>query len=240
MYLCSMEANVTLSNLTIGYPHHTVQQQLNGTIRAGRLTCVVGENGCGKSTLLRTLAGFLKPQSGCIKVGGASVSRLTVSQLSRLISVVLTTRPNTDSLTVEEVVAMGRAPYTDCWGRLTADDRELTARALQTTGISALRQRKCGNLSDGELQKTMIAKALAQQTPLILLDEPTAFLDFPSKVLIMRLLAQLAHDEGKTILLSTHDVTLAARLADDIWMMRKHQGWQSITREELKAYIESI
>lgn len=177
---------------------------------------MLGPNGVGKSTLLKTVAGFLPPLAGGVTILGKPVGDYTQRQLSLVVSVVLTGRSDVRNLTVDELVALGRSPHTGFWGRLGDADRHVVARAMRIVGIGQLAGRMVQTLSDGEMQKVMIAKALAQQTPIILLDEPTAFLDFGSKVETMRLLAGLAHREGKTIILSTHDLQLAARFADSL------------------------
>ena len=147
------------------------------------------------------------------------LSSYTDKELSRTIGIVLTEKPDVRNMTTEELVGMGRSPYTGFWGGLTADDRRIVAEAIGLVGIEGLQGRMVHTLSDGERQKVMIAKALAQQTPVIYLDEPTAFLDYPSKVEMMQLLRRLAHQEQKTIFLSTHDVELALQLADRLWLM---------------------
>ena len=220
--------SVILQNLSIGYTaksrQHVVARGLSASIQSGELTCLLGRNGVGKSTLLRTLSAFQPALQGDIlyRTGQEEsllLSSLSDKQLSRLIGVVLTERPHVRNMTVDEMVAMGRSPYTGFWGVLTADDHTIIGDAIRLTGIEALRHRMMHTLSDGERQKVMIAKALAQQTPVIFLDEPTAFLDFPSKVEMMQLLHRLATDEQKTIFLSTHDVELALQLADRLWVM---------------------
>jgi iron complex transport system ATP-binding protein len=147
------------------------------------------------------------------------VNQLTDKQLSKLIGVVLTEKPDVRNMTIEELVSMGRSPYTGFWGSLSKDDWCIVDEAIGLVGIESLRGRYVHTLSDGERQKVMIAKALAQQTPVIYLDEPTAFLDFPSKVEVMQLLHRLAHEQQKTIFLSTHDVELSLQIADCIWLM---------------------
>ena len=220
--------SVILQHLSIGYTaksrQHVVARGLSASIQSGELTCLLGRNGVGKSTLLRTLSAFQPALQGDIlyRTGQEEsllLSSLSDKQLSRLIGVVLTERPHVRNMTVDEMVAMGRSPYTGFWGVLTADDHTIIDDAIRLTGIEALRHRMMHTLSDGERQKVMIAKALAQQTPVIFLDEPTAFLDFPSKVEMMQLLHRLAADEQKTIFLSTHDVELALQLADRLWVM---------------------
>lgn len=217
---------VTLQQLSIGYlvkgKRCLVAGDISADINQGELTCLLGRNGIGKSTLLRTLSAFQPPLSGEILMNGVALTSLSPKQRSRKIGVVLTEKPDVRNMSVEEMVGMGRSPYTGFWGALDDEDRQKTDEAIQLVGIGTLRQRMIHTLSDGERQKCMIAKALAQETPVIYLDEPTAFLDFPSKVEMMQLLRRLAHKRQKTIFLSTHDVELAMQLADRIWLMDTH------------------
>ena len=210
---------IELKNLSTGYGRHLVSRHLNATLSGGRLTCLLGSNGVGKSTLLRTLCGFQPPLDGSICIDGRDMASLSQKQISQNISVVLTERPDVQDMRVREMVAMGRTPYTGFWGILGQEDGQCVDEAMQMVGIMPLKERMVHTLSDGERQKVMIAKALAQQTPIILLDEPTAFLDFPSKVETMRLLHRLAHEAGKTIFLSTHDLEMAIQLADNLWLL---------------------
>ena len=220
---------VVLKNLSIGYTQKgnekVVAQRLNAAINSGELTCLLGCNGVGKSTLLRTLSAFQPALGGDILLNADQTSELspltsfTDKQLSRMIGIVLTEKPDVRNMTIEDLVGMGRSPYTGFWGTLTANDKQIVEDAIRMVGIEPLRGRMIHTLSDGERQKAMIAKALAQQTPIIYLDEPTAFLDYPSKVEMMQLLRRLAHEEQKTIFLSTHDVELALQLADCLWLM---------------------
>ena len=227
-----MNETVRLTNLTIGYQtkQHTtvVAEHLNAAIKSGELTCLLGRNGIGKSTLLRTLSAFQPPLGGEILLRNSEnsenseyseVSEYSDKQLSRLIGVVLTEKPDVRNMTIEELVGMGRSPYTGFWGTLSKYDKCIVDEAIGLVGIESLRGRYVHTLSDGERQKVMIAKALAQQTPIIYLDEPTAFLDFPSKVEVMQLLHRLAREQQKTIFLSTHDVELSLQIADCIWLM---------------------
>jgi len=219
--------NVTLQDLGIGYLSKDdtkwVAQHLNGIIHGGELTCLLGRNGIGKSTLLRTLSAFQPALEGEVLMGDVPLSICSDKELSQRIGVVLTEKPDVRNMTVVEMVGMGRSPYTGFWGTLSENDRQIVDDALLLVGISELRGRMIHTLSDGERQKVMIAKALAQQTSVIYLDEPTAFLDFPSKVEMLQLLRNLAHEEQKTIFLSTHDVELSLQLADTIWLMESHQ-----------------
>lgn len=226
-----------LRDLHIGYAEdagrHIVAEALNASLSSGALACLVGANGVGKSTLMRTLSGFQTALRGEVRIDGRSLDEYTSRELSERVGVVLTERESTPDLTVEEVVAIGRIPYTNFWGKLRTADRRAVDEAIAQVGIDALRHKKIGRVSDGERQKVMIAKALAQQTGIILLDEPTAFLDYGSKVSVMRLLRRLAHEQGKVILLSTHDLEIAFQTADEVWILR-HDGLQTGTLDALE------
>lgn len=223
---------IQLRDLSIGYTTkhgvRTVAEGINGAIRSGELTCLLGPNGVGKSTLLRTLSAFQPAISGEVLIsrseeGGvwSEITSFTDKELSRLIGVVLTEKPDVRNMSVRELVSLGRSPYTGFWGTYTEEDLRIVDEAIEMVGITVLTRRPVHTLSDGERQKVMIAKALAQQTPVIFLDEPTAFLDYPSKVEVLQLLRRISREAGKTIFLSTHDVELALQLADTIWLMRK-------------------
>lgn len=231
------EETIRIEKLAIGYQSRhsvkTVAEGITDCIHSGELTCLLGENGAGKSTLLRTLSGFLPPVSGEITILGKPLRSYRERELATVIGVVLTERTNLQNMTVEELVGMGRSPYTGFWGRLSDKDRAKVEEALALVGILALRGRMVQTLSDGERQKVMIAKALAQETPIIFLDEPTAFLDYPSKVEILRLLGRLSRDFGKTIFLSTHDLELALRVADRVWLMSRQGRLQTGSPDRL-------
>ena len=215
-----------LRDLYIGYAEdagrHIVAEALSASLPKGTMACLVGANGVGKSTLMRTLSGFQPALRGEVLVDGKRLEEYNPRELSERVGVVLTERESVPDLTVEEVVAIGRMPYTNFWGKLRAADRKAVDEAIALVGIEHLRHKKIGRVSDGERQKAMIAKALAQQTGIILLDEPTAFLDYGSKVSVMRLLRQLAHEQGKAILLSTHDLEIAFQTADEVWMLQRN------------------
>ncbi|MBQ1709380.1 MAG: ABC transporter ATP-binding protein [Bacteroidales bacterium] len=219
------EETIRIEGLSIGYRSKhgvkTVAEGISDSIRSGEMTCLLGVNGAGKSTLLRTLSGFLPPLAGEISLLGKPLASYRERELATVIGVVLTEKSNLQNMTVTELVGMGRSPYTGFWGRLSAADRRKVEESLALVGIAPLRDRMVQTLSDGERQKVMIAKALAQETPLIFLDEPTAFLDYPSKVEILHLLHRLSHEMGKTVFLSTHDLELALRVADRVWLMSK-------------------
>ena len=224
---------IELQHLTIGYREKAgekvVLSDLNAAINAGELTCLIGPNGVGKSTLLRTLSAFQPPLSGRVVMAldgrePVDLQSLKSAERSQLIGVVLTERPDVQNMTVRELVSLGRSPYTDFWGRCTESDYAVVDGALSQVGIGHLSRRNVSTLSDGERQKVMIAKALAQETPVVFLDEPTAFLDFPSKVEVMKLLRSISRTTGKTIFLSTHDVEMALQLADTLWLLGSGRG----------------
>lgn len=216
--------NCELKDLTIGYGDIEVSRSINATLHGGELTCLLGANGAGKSTLLRTMAAFQPALKGTITIGERDINQIEARERATLIGVVLTERTDVQNMTVTELVGMGRAPYTGFWGSLNKDDRAIVSDAIHQVGIDELAPRMVHTLSDGERQKAMIAKVLAQQTPVILLDEPTAFLDFPSKVETMQLLHRLCHELGKTVFLSTHDIEIALQMADNLWLMEKGKG----------------
>ena len=217
--------SVTLQHLSIGYRlrrgERRVADDICATIEPGQLTCLLGENGVGKSTLLRTLSAFQAPLAGDIVIDGRKLADFTDLELARTVGVVLTQRIDLQQMTVGELVAMGRSPYTGFWGRLADGDRACCDKAIRLVGIEQLAHRHVATLSDGERQNAMIAKALAQQTPVIYLDEPTAFLDYPSKVDMLLLLRRISRQQQKTIFLSTHDLELALQVADVVWLMER-------------------
>lgn len=222
----------TLS-LSIGYKQKCLNSNLHLNLYAGEVTSLLGNNGAGKSTLLRTLAGFLPPISGEIIIQGKKRQEFSSKALSRSIGVVLTGKAMDGSLSVFDLVSLGRHPYTDFFGRLKTEDLRIVEKAMEQTGIAHKADSSLNELSDGERQKAMIAKVLAQECPIILLDEPTAFLDVTSRIELMLLLRNLARYEHKSILLSTHDIELALTLSDQIWLLRKQNGLDSGTPEDL-------
>jgi iron complex transport system ATP-binding protein len=188
-------------------------------LEAGKLVCLLGPNGVGKSTLMRTLAGMQPALNGRVLLDNIALETLRPETLARILSVVLTEPVNAGLLTSYAMVALGRYPYTDWRGNLTDADEAIVRRSIEDVGAAPLAKRPVSELSDGERQKVMIARALAQEPKVMLLDEPTAFLDLPRRVEMMQILRRLAHDDGRAILLSTHDLDLALRNADVIWLM---------------------
>lgn len=228
---------IRVERLVTGYRDRArtipITDGLDASLFSGELTCLLGPNGAGKSTLLKTLAAFMPPLSGDIFVEGKNIGSYTDAELARMIGVVLTERVTLNNMSAYELVAMGRSPYTGFWGSLGDRDREIIDEAIALVRIEGLRDRTVSTLSDGERQKVMIAKALAQETPIIFLDEPTAFLDYPSKVEMMQLLQRLSRVKGKTIFLSTHDLEIALQTADKIWLIDRRHGVVTGSPEDL-------
>lgn len=211
-----------LNNLSIGYSGSApIVSAIEAELCHGQFTCLLGRNGSGKSTLLRTLAGLQPPLSGQITHTSPLTSRTSLPTPS---SSLLTPHcPDLQHTTVRELVAYGRLPYTGMLGQLSSADKEAAEEAIQQVGIQHLADHYIHLLSDGERQKALIARSLAQGAPILLLDEPSAFLDYPSRRQLMELLVDLSHHQGKTILLSTHDVELATQYADQLWIIQEHQ-----------------
>jgi len=222
------------NKLTIGYGQHIVQQDLTLNIERGEMVCVLGTNGCGKSTLLRTLAGLQPALSGsCIMPDGRSVSDLTEREKAQNMAIVLTERLSADNTIVADVVAMGRYPYSGWLGALTEQDHKIIDEALRATEMTHKKLAFFNELSDGEKQRVLISKALAQETPYIFLDEPTAHLDLPNRIKTLLLLRELAHKSRKAVVISTHELDLALQTADIIWLMTPGQGIAVGTPENL-------
>ena len=232
------EPVIEASRLSIGYllkggKRKVIHDDLNLRLRPGEVTCLLGLNGAGKSTLLRTLCGFQPPLSGEIRLMGKPLSSYSQSNFSLTVGVVLTEKTNAGGITVYELVSLGRHPYTGFFGQLKKTDREIIEQSLTAAGIAHKAQNYVSELSDGERQKAMIAKALAQQCPIILLDEPTAFLDVTSRIETMVLLHKLAVEQHKAILLSTHDLDLAIQMGDCLWLQEKGRPMACGTPEDL-------
>lgn len=203
---------------------------------AGTFTCVLGTNGAGKSTLLRTMAGLQPPLAGTVLYGGRNIGSLSPRQLARTAGIVLTDRQVfSTQLKARELVLLGRSPYTGFFGVTSRHDSDIADKAMKIAGAEGFAGRPVNTLSDGERQKVMIAKVLAQQTPVILLDEPTAFLDFPSETEMFRLMRRLAHEEGKTVVAATHNIAAALQTADRLWVLHKGETPVAGTPQDLAA-----
>lgn len=226
---------ITARHLTIGYRNHVVVSDITVSLLPGRLTAFIGRNGAGKSTLIRTLTGEIPPLSGEVLLEDRPLTQWCGRELAHRIAIVTTDPIMAGALTVREVAALGRDPHTGIFGRLHADDKAAVQQALQNTGMTALADRLFASLSDGEKQKCLIARALAQDTPIIILDEPFSYLDVAARVELLGLLLDLCHEKGKFILFSTHDVAQALRMADEIWMLTAQGQLQTGSPEELVA-----
>ena len=207
---------IEIRNILLAFGSNRLITDASAQFARGNMVALLGRNGTGKSTLLRAMAGLGKVVSGDIVVDGKSLSTLSAAERAEYIAFVNTERVDVDALTVRELVGIGRSPYTNWIGRLTAEDNEVVEHAMEVTGVKRFAERKVNTLSDGEAQRAMIARALAQDTPIILLDEPTSFLDLPNRYELCRLLSDLAHKENKCVIFSTHELDIALSLADSI------------------------
>ncbi len=210
------EVMIELRDFSIGYGQRRLLEDVRVTIPSRNLTALIGRNGTGKSTLLRAVAGLNRNYSGHIEIDGKDIRSVAPDEMARMMALVTTERVRVAALKCEDVVAIGRAPYTNWMGRLQEQDREIVAESLKAVGMEAYARRTMDRMSDGECQRVMIARALAQDTPVMLLDEPTSFLDLPNRYELCTLLAKLAHEQGKCILFSTHELDIALALSDSI------------------------
>lgn len=214
---------ISTQDLAVGYGKDgttvTLLSGLNLNLEAGTLVALLGMNGAGKSTLLRAITGDTQPLAGTLCYGGRNVKQMSLMERARFMGLVSTDRIAAGGLTVTELVEMGRQPHTGFLGRLSKQDHEIVAQAIESVGMTHKADSYTASLSDGERQKCMIARALAQETPVIVLDEPTAFLDVASRIETMQLLADLAHNQGKAVLLSSHDMSQSLLKADRLWLI---------------------
>lgn len=232
---------IHFENLTLGYGDSILINKLSGNITGGTLTALVGRNGTGKSTLLRAIAGIGQPYEGTIELNKHDLQSISTTELATTISFVTTDKVRIANLRSRDVVALGRAPYTNWIGRMQAQDRKIVDEALASVGMSDYADKTMDQMSDGECQRIMIARALAQQTPIILLDEPTAFLDMPNRYELCSLLSRLAHDEHKCIVFSTHELDIALELCDAIALIAPPQVHILPTDEMIRSgHIERL
>ena len=232
------EAILKTKNLAVGYKHgrrssRVVARDIDVSLRRGEFVCLLGPNGAGKSTLIRTLVGMQQPLDGHVYLMGRDIADMSATEVAQVLSVVLTDRMSVGIMAVRDLVGLGRYPHTDWIGRFTDEDERVVSWAIRAARAEDLAYRNVAELSDGERQKVMIARALAQQPDLMILDEPTAFLDLPRRAEIMALLQDLAHSKGKAILLSTHDLDLALRCADRIYLLPFEGALQTGAPEDL-------
>jgi len=231
---------IRFEHLSIGYEGRAIQSGLSAVLKGGELTCLLGLNGCGKSTLLRTLCGFQSPLSGNVTLLSRPLREWSFQKLSTSVGVVLTEKGNSGGLRVRELVSLGRQPHTGFFGKLGAMDLSIVEDSMTAAGIASKADSFISSLSDGERQRAFIAKALAQECPVIMLDEPTAFLDVVGRREIMELLRELAHTQGKAVLLSTHDLDLALQKADTLWIMSRKGGMVTGAPENLSDSITNL
>ena len=220
-------------DLHIGYKDKAILPPINVSLKEGNLIALIGPNGAGKSTLFKTLTAHIKPIKGSIELFGKELTDYSSKEKARLIGLVLTERPDDMFLKVYDVVASGRCPYTDFFGKIGKEDENVIQESLDIVGINKLKDRYFNTLSDGEKQKVMIAKTLAQNTPIIFMDEPTAFIDYPSKIELFSLMKMLTKERNKTIIFSSHDLELLLRYTDDIWLISKGKQLISAKKDDL-------
>ena len=232
---------IRFQSLSLGYGSRILIDSLSATVKSGELTALVGRNGTGKSTLLRAITGLGERIGGDILLGDKSIDSLSTAELATMVAFVTTDKVRIANLRCRDVVALGRAPYTNWIGRMQEQDEEIVMRSMKLVGMSDYADKTMDRMSDGECQRIMIARALAQQTPIILLDEPTAFLDMPNRYELCTLLQRLAHEEQKCILFSTHELDIALALCDSIALISPPQLHLLPTEEMVKSgYIEKL
>jgi iron complex transport system ATP-binding protein len=227
------------TNLSVGYAsktdHRIIADKINVNLKKGKLTCLLGKNGVGKSTLLRTLSKMQPRLGGSVELENRNLDDYARNDLAKKISLVLTERIPTSNLTVFELIALGRQPYTNWIGKLNQEDRQQINLAIEQSHLKDLVDQRCDELSDGQLQRAMICRALAQNTDIIILDEPTAHLDIQHKIETFKLLSNIARKLNRSILISTHEIQLATQMADELWLMTNNK----IITGEPKILIDS-
>ena len=223
-----------LSNLEVGF-HSTLIKNIDAAINEGELIALMGVNGAGKSCFLKTLSGLLSPISGQIKIHSKSYQQFTPVELAKHVAVVLTERFHAEYLRIDELVALGRSPYTNWLGKLETRDEKIIQDVMEIIGIQSLSHRLFMELSDGQKQKALIARAVVQEPSLLILDEPTTFLDIPSKIELMKLLKAICECKNTGILFSSHDLDLVEKFADKIWLVTGNGGIISKSPKEMRA-----
>lgn len=232
---------IELRDLSIAFGSRVLLSNVNAHFEQGRLTALIGRNGSGKSTLLRAIGGIDSNYEGQILLEGQDLTKMSTSALARTLAFVTTERTRITNLRCEDLVALGRAPYTNWIGTLQPRDEEIVTRSLRAVGMEAYARRTLDKMSDGECQRIMIARALAQDTPVILLDEPTSFLDLPNRYELCSLLARLARDENKCIVYSTHELDIALKLSDKIALIdTPHLQCRAADDMGTQSYIQNV
>ncbi len=233
----SMRTLLHSEGLSVGFGGSVLISDVNIALHAGEVGALIGLNGTGKSTLLRTLAGLHEPLDGTITVNDRPLAAMSSLERARALSVVLTGKPQAGLLDVRTLVSLGRQPWTGHLGRLTPKDHDRIDEAMERTGVTSFSERSLQSLSDGEGQKVLIARALAQDAPVMLLDEPTAFLDLVNRVSVMRLLRDIARTSDRAVLLSTHDLTSALQLCDRILLVHGGTLWTGTPGEAISSGV---
>ncbi len=233
---------IQLQNISLGYnAQHLLLDNVSTTFTSGTTTALIGRNGTGKSTLLRAIIGSEPLKHGTILINGIDIQQITPQQLAQQVAFVTTERIRISNLACRDVVALGRAPYTNWIGRMQAEDEAIVMQSLEKVGMASYALRTMDKMSDGECQRVMIARALAQQTPIILLDEPTSFLDMPNRYELCHLLADLAHQDNKCIMFSTHELDIAQSLCDTIALIDSPTMHHLPTQEMIHSgHIEKL
>lgn len=232
---------IRFENLSLGYDNRTLIDSLSGEVCRGHLTALVGRNGTGKSTLLRAIAKLGEIRGGDILLAGKPLSQISPAEMATRVALVTTDKVRIANLRCRDVVALGRAPYTNWIGRMQEQDNAIVEQSLAAVGMSNYADKTMDRMSDGECQRIMIARALAQQSDIILLDEPTAFLDMPNRYELCTLLRKLAHEENKCILFSTHELDIALELCDSIALIAPPQLHILPTEEMVRSgHIERL
>lgn len=234
-----MKEVLRCNGLQIGYKGKALMPPIEATLHEGEAVALVGANGSGKTTLFKTLTGSLRPIEGQVVLCGKPLEQYSPNEKAKLFSLVLTEKPDDLFLKVFDIVASGRYPHSGLMAKLSDEDYDMIKAKLQLIGIEHLIYRDFVSLSDGEKQKVMIAKALVQDTPIIYMDEPSAFLDYPSKVELLKLISRLAKEENKTILYSSHDLELLMKHASSMWLVAQGKPLLSDTPEALQHDIDN-
>lgn len=228
-----MEAFFETKNLTVGYEHRVVLEQISLSVKKGEIVTLIGPNGAGKSTLLKSLAKQIAPLGGQIYIGEDEMSNLSYQKLSQKMAVVLTEPISPELMEVREVVAMGRYPYTDALGRMSRQDWQMVEEAMELAGITHMAKQEYQTLSDGQKQRVLLARAICQQTEVLVLDEPTSYLDIRYKIQLLNLLRKMAREKKRTILLSLHEIDLAQKISDKILCIKDEKIIGYGTPEEI-------